>query len=69
MENKMLRDIYDTMLDSGDLEEVMPEATGIWENDKVKFAQIQDNLDDALIGKEREFQDLIDDYWEGEDEW
>ena len=48
MENKDLRDIYDTLLDSGDLKEIMPEATGIWETDRKSFQVIQDKLDEIL---------------------
>lgn len=49
MDNKTLRIIYDTMLDSGDLDEVMPGASGIWEKDKLKFNQIQEDLDKSVM--------------------
>lgn len=43
-----LRDLYDTFLDSGELKSVLPEATGIWETDKVLFANIYSGLDGSL---------------------
>lgn len=59
MENKMLRDLYDTLLDTGDLQELMPEATGIWDKDKNKFKAIQEDLDKSLDLLNNSF-DVID---------
>lgn len=39
------RTLYDTFLDSGELEAILPEATGIWEKDKKEFKKIQDSLE------------------------
>lgn len=75
MENKVLRDIYDTLLDTDELCEVMPNATGIWEKDKTLFKTIQEGLDEVLLGKEvsdplallsedyNEFTDETNDDW------
>lgn len=49
MDNKNLRDLYDTFLDSGELMLVMPEAKGIWEKDKTLFISIYSNLDESLL--------------------
>ena len=69
MDDKILRDIYDTILDSGDLNEVMPEATGIWEKDKKKFKIIQENLDKSLEVLNDSFDKIeIDESTDMEDE-
>lgn len=69
MNDKVLRDIYDTILDSGDLNEVMPEATGIWEKDKKKFKIIQENLDKSLEVLNDSFDKIeIDESTDMEDE-
>jgi hypothetical protein len=47
--NPKLRDLYDTFLDSGELESVLPEATGIWDKDKTLFSSIYSNLDESLL--------------------
>ena len=49
MDTKELRDLYDTLLDTGELYEVMPNALGVWEKDKASFRNIQDEFDDILL--------------------
>ena len=49
MDTKELRDLYDTLLDTGELYEVMPNALGIWEKDKTSFKNIQEEFDDILL--------------------
>lgn len=65
--NTKLRDLYDTFLDSGELISVMPESTGIWEQDKVLFQSIYSNLDESLLhGVDDDEEDDIyieDDYY------
>lgn len=48
MENKVLRDIYDTLLDTNELFELMPNAVGLWERDKAKFSEIQNGLNMSI---------------------
>ena len=78
MDSKILRDIYDTLLDTGELSEVMPTATGIWEEDKGLFRAIQEGLDEALDGKEvtdhlalfaTDFDEYDDDDDDDVDDW
>lgn len=52
MESKVLKNIYDSLSDDGGLLEVMPNATGIWEEDKHLFLLIQEGMDQALEGKD-----------------
>ena len=49
MNTKELRDLYDTLLDTGELYEVMPNALGIWEKDKTSFRNIQNEFDDLIL--------------------
>lgn len=63
MENK-LRDLYDTFLDSGELNDVLPEATGIWIKDKTLFEAIYSNLDESILHMEDEEDDEYDGYWD-----
>ena len=49
MNTKELRDLYDTLLDTGELYEVMPNALGIWEKDKTSFKNIQNEFDDLIL--------------------
>lgn len=67
MENN-LRTLYDTFLDSGELTDILPEATGIWEKDKEVFQSIYSNLDTSLLdfsSKDSEDEDdtFIDEDW------
>lgn len=67
MENN-LRTLYDTFLDSGELTDILPEATGIWEKDKEVFQSIYSNLDTSLLdfsSKDPEDEDdtFIDEDW------
>lgn len=63
-----LRTLYDTFLDSGELLEVFPEATGIWEKDKEVFEGIYSNLDTSLLkfplSLQKEDEEEEDIYWE-----
>lgn len=63
MENK-LRDLYDTFLDSGELNDVLPEATGIWIKDKTLFEGIYSNLDESILHIDDEDEEDV--YWEDE---
>lgn len=64
MDNKNLRDIYDTFLDSGELMVVMPEAKGIWDKDKTLFTSIYSNLDESIVHPIDEEDDEEDNYVE-----
>lgn len=64
MDNKNLRDIYDTFLDSGELMVVMPEAKGIWEKDRTLFSSIYSNLDESLLHFNEDEEDEDDTYVE-----
>lgn len=66
MERTELREIYDTLLDTGELNEVMPGATGIWENDVTSFQIIQEGMYNAIHDLEVEHRALYD--FEEEDE-
>lgn len=65
MENK-LRDLYDTFLDSGELNDVLPEATGIWIKDKTLFEAIYSNLDESILHIDDE-EDEYDGYYDAYD--
>lgn len=58
-----LRDLYDTFLDSGELETIMPGSTGIWEKDKTLFQSIYKNLDESLLDLEID-EDEDGGYWD-----
>lgn len=66
MKRTELREIYDTLLDTGELYEVMPRATGIWEKDVTSFQIIQEGMDNAIHDLEVEHRALYD--FEEEDE-
>lgn len=40
-----IRDLYDDLLRTGDLEDLFDGMTGIWEEDKIKFRQQQESLE------------------------
>lgn len=44
MESRELRDIYDAMLETGEIFELLPNASGKWNEDKVEFKDIQEAL-------------------------
>lgn len=50
MKTRQLRELYDTLLDTGELFELLPDATGIWDKDKKMFKAIQDQLEESLEG-------------------
>lgn len=67
MKSKELRDIYDTLLDTGEIFELMPNAVGLWEKDKKEFIDVQENLNMCIDNPDspeledfqiREFNDL-----------
>ena len=61
-----LRILYDTFLDSGELFDILPEATGIWLKDKETFEGIYSNLDTSLLETPKDdfFKDEEDPYVE-----
>ena len=61
MNTKELRDLYDTLLDTGELYEVMPNASGIWEKDKTSFKNIQEEFDDIILHSDFNSTSLISD--------
>ena len=61
MNTKELRDLYDTLLDTGELYEVMPNALGIWEKDKIYFKNIQEEFDDIILHSDFNSTSLISD--------
>ncbi len=61
MNTKELRDLYDTLLDTGELYEVMPNASGIWEKDKTSFKNIQEEFDDIILHSDFNSTSLIND--------
>ena len=61
MNTKELRDLYDTLLDTGELYEVMPNALGIWEKDKTSFKNIQEEFDDIILHSDFNSTSLIND--------
>ena len=61
MDTKELRDLYDTLLDTGELYEVMPNALGIWEKDKTSFKNIQEEFDDIILHSDFNSTSLISD--------
>ena len=60
MKRTELREIYDALLDTGELYEVMPRATGIWEKDVTSFQIIQEGMDNAIHDLEVEYRALYD---------
>ena len=61
MNTKELRDLYDTLLDTGELYEVMRNALGIWEKDKTSFKNIQEEFDDIILHSDFNSTSLISD--------
>ena len=61
MNTKELRDLYDTLLDTGELYEVMPNALGTWEKDKTSFKNIQEEFDDIILHSDFNSTSLIND--------
>lgn len=51
------RTLYDTFLDSGELEAILPEATGIWEKDKKQFRKMQEDLEGTLLEADSSWED------------
>lgn len=46
MEQERLRNLYNSFLESGDLETFLPRAKGNWEEDKIKFIKIQEDIEE-----------------------
>lgn len=55
--------LYDTMLDSGDLLDLFPTLSGVWEKDEQQFIEEQTAIEDLLMGLE------IDTDLDAEDEY
>lgn len=63
----MWRKLYNAMLESGELIELMPDATGVWEEDKKTYTTIcEQNEEDMEEGDEISIT-LLDEY--DEDDW
>lgn len=42
---KRYKRLYDTMMETGELQEIFPSMSGQWEKDKTRFIQQQDELE------------------------
>lgn len=56
-----LKQIYNEFLHKGELKEILPDSTGIWEEDAAKFKEAYGEITEAFL-------DLPDDVLEIEDE-
>lgn len=63
-QNKKLRDLYDAFLVSKELKTILPEATEVWEKDKVLFESIYFNLDDSILHGDEDEDDENDGYYD-----
>ena len=62
---KRYRALYDTMLSSGELEDLMPHFTGDWGTDKKDFVQTQKDLEEMIYNLNVEIDN--EEYYEDED--
>lgn len=54
MDKKEIKKIYDTLLETGELLDFMPEAKGVWRLDKGDFTLIQSGLETCIEDPDQE---------------
>lgn len=61
MSQTEIKNLYDSMVSNGDLQELFPQLTGEWESDKSEFKSIYMSNEHLLDSIDDDF-DLEDDY-------
>lgn len=61
-----IREVYNNFLESGELFELLPNATGVWEKDKRAFQELKPRAQDV---KQRLDLDILLDEEEDEDDF
>lgn len=58
-----IRAMYDALVDSGDLNEMFPNLTGVWEKDQKEFSRAYETTEHLLEDDDDDlFEDLNDEY-------